>query len=44
MWSSNHLLNVCRSEVNKFEHLQIQLLEQISVNNSKNRIDHRILP
>ena len=33
---ANHLLNVCHSEGNKFEYLQIQLIEQVSVNNSKN--------
>ena len=33
---ANHLLNVCHSEGNKFEYLQIQLMEQVSVNNSKN--------
>ena len=33
---ANYLLNVCYSEGNKFEYLQIQLLEQVSVNNSKN--------
>ena len=33
---ANHLLNVCHSEGNKFEYLQIQLKEQVSVNNSKN--------
>ena len=33
---ANHLLNVCHSEGNKFEYLQVQLIEQVSVNNSKN--------
>ena len=33
---ANHLLNVCHSEGNKFEYLQIQLIEQVFVNNSKN--------
>ena len=33
---ANHLLNVCHSESNKFEYLQIRLKEQVSVNNSKN--------
>ena len=33
---ANHLLNVCHSESNKFEYLQIQYKEQVSVNNSKN--------
>ena len=33
---ANHLLNVCHSDCNKFEYLQIQLIEQVSVNNSKN--------
>ena len=33
---ANHRLNVCHSEGNKFEYLQIQLIEQVSVNNSKN--------
>ena len=33
---ANHLLNVCHSEGNKFEYLQIQLIEQVSVSNSKN--------
>ena len=33
---ANHLLNVCQSEGNKFEYLQIQLIEQVSVNNCKN--------
>ena len=33
---ANQLLNVCHSEGNKFEYLQIQLTEQVSVNNSKN--------
>ena len=33
---ANHLLNVCHSEGNKFEYLQIQLIEQVSVNNCKN--------
>ena len=28
--------NVCHSKGNKFEYLQIQLIEQVSVNNSKN--------
>ena len=33
---ANHLLNVCHSVGNKFEYLQIQHIEQVSVNNSKN--------
>ena len=33
---ANHLLNVCHSEGNKFEYLQIQLIEKVSVNNCKN--------
>ena len=33
---ANHLLNISHSEGNKFEYLQIQLTEQVSVNNSKN--------
>ena len=33
---ANHLLNVYHSEGNKFEYLQIQLIEQVSVSNSKN--------
>ena len=33
---ANHLFHVCHSEGNKFEHLQIQLIEQVSVNYSKN--------
>ena len=33
---SNDLLNVCHSGGNKFEYLQIQLIEQVSVNNSEN--------
>ena len=33
---SNHLPNVCHLEGNKFEYLQIHLIEQVSVNNSKN--------
>ena len=33
---ANHLLNVCHSESNNFEYLQIKLKEQVSVNNSKN--------
>ena len=33
---ANYLLNVCHSEGNKFEYLQIQLIEQVSVNNTKN--------
>ena len=33
---ANHLFNVCHSEGNKFEYLQIQLIEQVFVNNSKN--------
>ena len=33
---ANHLLNVYDSESNKFEYLKIQLIEQVSVNNSKN--------
>ena len=33
---ANHLLNVCYSEGNKFEYLQIQLIEQVSVTYSKN--------
>ena len=30
---ANHFLNVCHSVGNKFEYLQIQLTEQVSVNN-----------
>ena len=33
---ANHLPNVCHSEGNKFKYLQIQLIEQVSVNNCKN--------
>ena len=36
IYIANHLLNVCHLEGNKFEYLQIQLIEQVSVNNSKN--------
>ena len=28
---ANHLLNVCRSSVSKFEYLQVQLIEKVSV-------------
>ena len=33
---ANHHLNVCHSGGNRFEYLQVQLIEQVSVNNSKN--------
>ena len=33
---ANYLLNVCQSEGNRFEYLQIQLIEHVSINNSKN--------
>ena len=33
---ANHLFNVCHSEGNKFEYLQIQVIEQVFVNSSKN--------
>ena len=29
----NHLLNVCRSSASKFEYLQVQLIEKVSVQN-----------
>ena len=29
----NHLLNVCRSSATKFEYLQVQLTEKVSVQN-----------
>ena len=32
----NHLLNVCRSSASKFEFLQVQLIEKISVQNDDN--------
>ena len=34
--AANHLLNVCHSEGNKFGYLQIQLIAQVFVNNSRN--------
>ena len=30
----NHLLNVCRSSASKFEYLQVQLIEKVSVQNN----------
>ena len=30
---ANHLLNVCRSSTSKFEYLQVQLIEKVSVQN-----------
>ena len=33
---ANYLFHVCQSEGNKFEYLQIQVIEQVFVNNSKN--------
>ena len=36
----NHLLNVCRSSAIKFEYLQVQLIEKVSVQNDHN-IDHK---
>ena len=30
---ANHLLNVCRSSASKFEYLQVQLIEKVSVQN-----------
>ena len=30
---ANHLLNVCRSSASKFEYLQLQLIEKVSVQN-----------
>ena len=39
---ANHLLNVCHSEGNRFEYLQIQLIEQVSVNNCKNIVIYLI--
>ena len=33
---ANYLLNVCHLEGNKLEYLQIQLIEHVSINNSKN--------
>ena len=35
---ANHLLNVCRSSASKFEYLQVQLIEDVSVQND-NDID-----
>ena len=32
---ANHLLNVCRSSTSKFEYLQIQLIENVSVKNDE---------
>ena len=36
MWTRKPSLIVCYSEGIKFEYLQIQLIEQVSVNNRKN--------
>ena len=33
---ANHLLNVCRSSTRKFEYLQVQLIEKVSVQNDDN--------
>ena len=30
---ANHLLNVCRSSASKFEYLQVQLVEKVSLQN-----------
>ena len=30
---ANHLLNVCRSSTSKFEHLQVQLIKKVYVQN-----------
>ena len=35
---ANHLLNICRSSASKFEYLQVQLIEDVSVQND-NDID-----
>ena len=32
----NHLLDVCRSSTGKFEYLQVQLIEKVSVQNDVN--------
>ena len=31
---ANHLLNVCRFSTSKFEYLQVQLIEKVSVQNN----------
>ena len=33
---ANHLLNVCRSSTSKFEYLQLQLIEKVSIQNDDN--------
>lgn len=33
---ANHLLNVCRSSATKFQYLQVQLIEMVSVQNYNN--------
>ena len=35
---ANHLLNVCRSSASKFEYLQVQLIEKVSVQNDDDTI------
>ena len=32
---ANHLLNICRSSTSKFEYLQVQLMEKVSVKNDE---------
>ena len=32
---ADHLLNVCRSSASKFEYLQVQLIEKVSVQNDE---------